>query len=359
MRSFKKILKTLGIFLLAVCLLSGCFAALYFESECYSYQDANERDALSGSVTLVGCGASFMLFGFRPDVFDAGYEGVSYNLSGIRLTMNGRYELLRKELERNPIRTVLLEISADTLTRSREEEGVEGDLRLLGRMRGWEALRYFFRNFSLSEYPAVYYDVVSRGMDNLLTLLEGDFQVNNEYEIRGYSPNVQAGLYLSSWFHNYYHTESLDETVRQEDVEGLRKIAALCREHGAELILVDFPKTELYNCKYDNHQFFHNWYAAFAAEEGIAYYDFNLYRWKWALVPDQDCFGDETHMVDSGAQRFTSFLAEFLTRRDRGEELSGDFFVDYRHRDQEFTYIPKDSIGRSRKDKKAISERRK
>ena len=344
MRNFKRILKTVGIFLLMVCLLSVGFGVLYFQGECHLYQDAREREELSGKLTLVGCGASYMFFGFRPDVFDRDYPGVSYNLSGLRLTMNGRYELLKLELERNPIKTVLLEVSSDTLIRTRDNDGVEGDLQVLGRLTGADRLRYFFQNFSVSEFPAVYYDVVYRGIENGVSLLEGEYRKRNSYLVRGYFSNVQDGIYISPWFKSLYHTESLEESVQPEDAEGLKKIAQLCRDHGAELILVDLPKTELYNCKYRNHQFFHAWYADFAAEENAAYYDFNLYRWKWALVPDTDCFGDETHLIDSGAQRFTAFLAEFLNRRDRGEDVSQDFYLDYRDRDRACGYIGTDSI---------------
>lgn len=348
MHNFKKILKTVGVFLLLVCLLSVGFGALYFEGECHLYQDAQEREALSGQVTLVGCGASYMFFGFRPDVFDETYPGLSYNLSGLRLTMNGRYELLRLELERNPIKTVLLEVSSDTLTRTREGDGVEGDLQILGRLTGEERLRYFFENFSLSEYPAVYYDIMYRGMENAAALVSGNYQKENRYLVRGYFSNVQEGIYISRWFKTLYHTQVLDETIQEEDVEGLKKIAALCRDHGAELILVDLPKTELYNCKYSNHQFFNDWFTNFAAEEGITYYDFNLYYWKWGMVPDTDCFGDEVHLIDSGAQRFTEFLADFLARRDQGENVTRHFYSTYRSRDRVFGYLGEDSFGSDR-----------
>lgn len=347
MHNFRKILKTVGIFLLMVVLLSVGFGALYFGGEAYQYQDAREREELSGRVTVLGCGASYMMFGFQPELFDEGYPGLSYNLSGIRLPMNGRRELIRLELERNPIQTVLLEVSSDTLTRTDEGDGVEGDLLVLGRLTGSERLRYFFESFSISEYPAVYYDVVSRGIENAGALLCGAYKTSNDTLIRGYYTNLDKD-YISYWYTSYYHTESLDETVQEEDVEGLREIAALCREHGAELILVDLPKSEFYNSKYDNHQFFHDWYTAFAAEEGISYYDFNLYRKKGPLLPDTECFSDETHMMDEGARRFTAYLAEFLTRRAAGEDVSKDFFLDFRRRDQTWGYLEKDSISKAK-----------
>ena len=346
MHSFRKILKTVSIFLLLVVLFSVGFGALYFNGEFYQYQDAAERESLSGSVTLLACGASYMMFGFQPELFDELYPSLSYNLSGIRLTMQGRCELLRLEMERNPVKTVLLEVSSDTVTRTREGDGVEGDLLVLGRLRGADRLRYFFQSFSVSEYPAVYYDVVSRGIENAEALLRGEYRQSNTTLIRGYYRNLDAD-YISQYYKSYYHAQSLEETIQQENVDGLKQIAALCREHGAELILLDMPKSEYYNSKYDNHQYFHDWFARFADEEGIAYYDFNLYCGKWTLLPDQECFGDETHLGEEGARRFTVYLAEFLNRVANGEETSSDFYVDFRRRDQEFGYIESDSIRQS------------
>ena len=86
MRSFKialKILRTVGIFLLAVAMLSAGFVWCYLHGENYHYQDSRERDELAGSVTVLVNGASYAYMGIRPDILDS-YLGVrSYNLSGM------------------------------------------------------------------------------------------------------------------------------------------------------------------------------------------------------------------------------------------------------------------------------------
>lgn len=339
MHSIKKILKTAGLFLLLVALLSTGLAALYFRGECFLYQDAREREALSGSVRTLGCGSSNMYFGFRPDVLDAALGGKSYNLSGLLVSMGGRLELLQLELARNPVRTVLLEVSAETLVRDRAEEGPEGDLQILGRLEGKERLRFFLHNFSLSEYPAVYYDVVSKGVDNALRLLKGDYQTRNDFLRDGYYPNAQKDVYISTWVLEHYHTATLSTAILPENVAALKQIAALCREQGAELILINTPKTEFYDARYDNLDYFRAWYTGFAAAEHIDYYDFNLYRQKHKLLDDQEHFGDETHLSDSGAEIFTGFLAEILSARAEGRDLEPLFYLDYEARDRAVGYL--------------------
>ena len=52
MQSFKRILKTVSIFLAVVIVLSIGFGALYFRGENYDYQDYRERDALAGTALI-------------------------------------------------------------------------------------------------------------------------------------------------------------------------------------------------------------------------------------------------------------------------------------------------------------------
>ena len=116
MRNFKRILKTVSLFLAVIIVLSVVFGALYLRGENYDYQDYRERDALAGELTMLINGASYVMYGIDPDVLDA-YLGAnvhSYNLTTSMLTLEGRYALLKKELERNPVKTVILEVSPDT-----------------------------------------------------------------------------------------------------------------------------------------------------------------------------------------------------------------------------------------------------
>ena len=48
MRNFKRILKTVSLFLAVIIVLSVVFGALYLRGENYDYQDYRERDALAG-----------------------------------------------------------------------------------------------------------------------------------------------------------------------------------------------------------------------------------------------------------------------------------------------------------------------
>ena len=331
MRSFKKILKTVGIFFLIVSLLSAFFITCYLKGENYHYQDGRERDAVAGSLSYIVCGASYTLFGIHPDEIDR-LQGVNcYSLAGTMLTLRGRYELLAKELERNPgVHTVLLEVSPDTLIRDRAEEGPKGDLPMLGRLTdAGERWRYFRSAFSVKEWPEVYYDLLSKGMDSALRLVSGSYTTENKIMRAGYYENNNPDKPIPNNYAALYNIQSLPETVNPENVEWLEKIVALCRERNATVILISTPQSKYYNCVYSNLDFFQNWFNTFAAEHGLTYYNFNLARNKLELLPDETCFYDETHLNTQGGAIFTGMLADIINYHWQGRDNSFFFFDSY------------------------------
>ena len=331
MRSFKKILKTAAIFLLAVILLSAFFIGCYLSGENYYYQDNRERAALSGNITFLTSGASYCLFGVRPDTIDARLGVRCYNLSGTLLTLRGRYELIKAELERNPrAHTVLLEVSPDTLLRDREEEGPKGDLPMLARLEGSAARwAYFKEAFSPGEWPEVYYDMVSKGMDSALRLLTGSYTTENQILRAGYYPNHNPDKPIPNNYAEIYHVQSLPETVNPENVAWLEKIVKLCQESKHRVYLFTTPQSKYYNCVYDNLDYYQNWFTDFAAKHGIPYFNFNLAKEKLELLPDESCFYDETHLNDAGGEIFSRMLADIAYHYGEGRDNSFYFFRSY------------------------------
>ena len=338
MRSFKKILMTVGIFVLTVSLLSAFFIGCYLRGENYHYQDGRERDEVAGSVTTILCGTSYTLFGIHPEEINAILGVKCYSLAGTMLTLRGRYELLAQELDRNPkVHTVILEVSPDTLIRVREEEGPKGDLPMLGRITdAGQRWRYFQTAFSVKEWPEVYYDMLSKGMDSALRLVTGTYTTSNQFMSSGYYENQFEDKYIPSNYAELYNIQTLPETVNPENVEWLEKLLALCKDHGATVFLITPPQSKYYNCVYSNLDFYQEWYVRFAEEHGLAYYNFNLARNKLELLPDETCYYDETHLNTEGGQIFTRMLADIISYHWHGRDNSFYFFDSY----DEITWTP-------------------
>lgn len=330
MRSFKRFLKTVGIFLLTVCLLSGFFIGCYLEGENFHYQDAREREALEGELTVLLCGASYTLFGMRPDVMTEQLGISAYTLAGTLLTLRGRYELLSQELERGKVHTVILEVSPDTLIRDRAEEGPKGDLPMLGRITdAGERWRYFKEAFTVDEWPEVYYDLVSKGIDSALRLINGSYTKENQITVRGYYENHNPKKYIPNNYADLYNAQKLPEQVNPENVEWLEKLVELCRAHGATPYLITMPQSKYYNCVYSNLDYYNDWFRNFAASHGIVYYNFNLAKDKLAMLPDETCFYDETHLNPEGGAIFTRMLMDIIQHHWEGRDNSFYFFDSY------------------------------
>ena len=93
---------------------------------------------------------------------------VSYNLAGVLMSMQGRYELLEQEFQRNPVDTLILEMSLDTLTR-KESYHVEGDMSLLPRLgSAGTKIRYFFQNFRPDEYDDAWSVAFAHGLGDMI-----------------------------------------------------------------------------------------------------------------------------------------------------------------------------------------------
>lgn len=331
MRSFKRILKTVTVFVLIVALLSVFFIECYLRGENFHYQDAWEREAVSGKVTYLVCGASYTLFGIHPDVVDAKAGVNCYNLAGTLLTLRGRYVLLEQELARNPrVHTVVLEVSPDTLLRDRAQEGPKGDLPMLGRLDTAEARwRYFREAFTVDEWPEVYYDMVSKGMEAALRLVTGDYTTENQILSAGYYENDKPSKPIPTDYSRLYHIQSLPEEICPENVEWLEKIVALCRENNRSVYLVTTPQSQYYNCVNSNLDFFQDWFTEFAAAHELQYFNFNLFKGKLEQLPDESCFYDETHLNAQGGEIFTEMMVRVIRRFRHGKNVDKEFYRSY------------------------------
>ena len=339
MSSFKKAMKTIVLFLVILTVITTCIMELFFSSECYFYQDYRERKELAGSLDYLIIGASHGLRAFRPDILDEELGVNSYNLAGSRMTMQGRNELLTLETSRNPVKTVVLEVSFDSMERDRDEEGPEGDVYLLGRFEGFvPRMKYFLSSFRLSEYPRAYYVYIARGVVVMKKLCSGNFTLYNTQTIKGYAPFVKENTKIPSKLKKIYNIESFEESIYPDNVRYLDQMTALCKEKGIRLIMVTTPLSRATVCRYDNLDTFREWYAAYAQEKGIEFYDFNLIKNRNKLFPDKEAFFDKYHLGNKGAETFTHFFADFMKKVDSGEDVSKLFYESYKAYDADQKY---------------------
>jgi hypothetical protein len=334
MHNFNKALRSSLIFLLIVVLISAVIAYPYFHSETYHYQDGYVRDSLAGSLDLIICGASQAQRGISPTVLDAALGSHSYNIASPLMTLKARYTILNKELSRNDVDLVILELCYDTMARDRDVVGPEGDLYMMGRFTSFsERLSYFFSCARLEEYADFYYDILDRGIASWKVWGSRPIGCSASYETRGFAPLTAVSIPMIQ--ESQLHQESIGTNVAEENLEYLEKILALCRDREIPVIMVATPLSDAAILSYDKLDVIHDFYTDISRKWDCEYYNFSLYKGKSELFPDSGAYYDRNHLGAPGAEVFTELLAEIAENSLAGVDLSHLFYTSYAEAEQE------------------------
>ncbi len=343
MRNFRKTLRTIILFVLLAAVFSGALTAVYFRGENYYYQDRKERDELAGSLDFVVSGASHSLCAFVPEVLDEDLDVNSYNLSIASGTMRERYELLAMELDRNPVDTVVIGLSYDSLTRPDEKRGWEGAFYLMAKMSPAERVSYLFRALSPTDDAAVYAEWLSRGWDCLVMALRGTWTSTNRLADKGHyliNEELANADWIPADYAAVYNTGSNWADQNESEVEYLNQMLDLCEEAGVEVVLVTVPISEAFICRKPDYDLFLGWYEEIAEERGLTFLDFNLYQEHWDMFSDEADFMDELHLNAEGSAKFTELFTSVYTMIQNGEDVSDLFYDSYEELESHADYYP-------------------
>ena len=330
MSNFKKaVCATLALVLLAL-LLSAGLVAYYYHRGVYTYEDARVRKGLAGQLDLLICGASAGQVSINPDTLDAALGTRSYNLGSPRLLLHARTYLLQKELERNPIKTVLLEVSLDVLSQDDgQTDYARGEARMLTRLDSLsERVAYCKTFLPARNFMQLYAVSVRYGVESLLARLTGT-TAKIFKPIRGYRENAPHDMTLAPERSEILRDSQSLPQPKAENLAELQKMADLCREHGARTIVVVTPTPYSYHWKIDNEEEAFGVLREFCSRNGFLLLNFDLDRERAAYYSDAESFADDYHMSAIGAPVFSPRLAETLKRVFAGEDVSAMFYDSY------------------------------
>lgn len=329
MHNFKSALRDTILVLLFVVIIVLVIFEGYFRTSQFDYQDAAVRQDLAGSIDTVVCGASQGMDSFIPPIYNETFNANCYNLSCAMMTMKGRYVLLKKEIDRNPIRTVFLELSSDSLTRNRDEEFPEGDIYELGR---WDTLgeriRFFINNIRFSEYSMIFHDTFHRSITSWQSIIKQARSAPAYEDTLGYKPLDSTDISLTlAEAEALYHSDHLTTDLNEENILYFRKIYDLCKQKDIRLILITVPISEPLLFTFDNYDDAYKQIADIAEEYQLEFYDFNLYKnYRYSPI---DCFANENHMSRIGATLFTEDLIYVLEASSHDEDINDLFYDTY------------------------------
>lgn len=330
MRSFKQVLKALTVlvaFILTVALITEAVCAPYLYGTAFYYQDGKVRDSMAGTLDLLVSGASQAQRAVSPAVLDSELGCNSYNLSTPTLSMEGKYILLKKELERNPVKTVIIELCYDTIARDRDEVGPEGDHYALGRFTNpLERYAYFFRTARIGEYGEIYNELIKRSMTARERVKKGTGnRAARAYDDKGFVPLDTLPIEMP----DELFSEKISTELSEENIYFFNKTVELCKSKDIEVYVISTPLSNGAIASYDALDTIQTEYRKMCDRLGVPFYNFSLYRGKTELFPDWYAFCDRNHVGIEKADEFTALVADVIKKARAGDDVSALFYDSY------------------------------
>ena len=334
MLTFKKVLLSVILFIFIVGGISFIVVTPYLNSHMDYNQDGDILNDMAGNIDFMVVGASHAMCSYVPQVLDEELGVVSYNFSTTLMPLSARYVMLEKELPRNPVKTVVLEVSYDNLQRSISEDYGWGENIMFSRLSTWEdRLSYLFKYVK----PDQWLDIYSRTMNSGLTAwkdiflsVDGKVANNTAPVNKGFFPRTSIDISMNEEkFEEIYQTKSCMMGFQKENLDLFRKIISLCHEYDAEVIIAISPCADSYIYKYDDLDEFDAWMKEFATENRCDFYNFNLIKDRFEIFNDKTSFWDGPHMSEQGARDFSKKFSALMKSAEAGENMSQFFYPNY------------------------------
>lgn len=336
MRSFKKILLSAVCVLFSFILFFAVLTVPYMHSEVNYYNDANARKELAGSLDMLICGSSHGVSAFDPKIIDGTLGCCSYNLSCINMTVSDICFLTEKEIERNPVKTVVLELHNGPYQNAAfqqppRENRAEGGATMLARLDSFsEKVSYYFKNrlYTCPEYVSSL--LLSNGVTFWLETIKGSGTNGVIREDKGFhtSPSVAVEL-TKEQAAEAYHTKEYDISADSKMTEEFDRFITNWLDKNINVIIVITPMSDTHYWLYRDYDTSFKWLKNYCNEKKLPIYDFSLLKNKNVLFPENDSFWDTTHLSTTGSQTFSRIFAETLLKVQNGEDVSDMFYSNY------------------------------
>ncbi len=340
MQTSKKIIISAISIICIVCLISVIIIVPYLKSESTYYLDSKARKNLSGSIDYIVIGASHGLSAFKPTVLDEELGVNSYNLSGTLLPMYCRTYLVNKELERNPVKTVVIELSYNSLSRNEGEEYGDGETVTKARLDSFgEQLSFLFKYVKVDDWLNAY----SRDLANGIMFYKDKFLGTSrgiDYSAKGHLKKETVDNTLDfELINSTYNSSTAIDEPKEEILNELYKLIDLCKEKNCRVILTVTPLTDSFLWQNKDWDKFRIQTENIAKEKNLELYDFNLFKNRFGLFNDNESFNDNLHMSDDGASVFSKVFSETIKKVDSSEDVSGLFYKTYDEMKQQSPYM--------------------
>ena len=298
-----------------------------------------------GKIDNIYLGSSHVYCDINPMQLDDMNGQFNFNLSSSGQRLNGSYFLLKEADKNNSLSHVYLELYYWCSVKNNQDV----DIIDTGYNSNWQNTDYMRNSYNKFEYmlsiagPEKYMDIffpfsryraelsnwerVRKTVESKRAEAHQDFEYYHEFENgNGYEEYRKQGYVYSTRKlpeeqRIYYQERILDKNpIGGRSERYLRKIIKYCKECDIPITLFVSPVYELQIISTEHYDNFINQVRGIAAEYGVEYYDFNLVKEKYLDIQKEEYFIDIGHLNYKGAEIFTQFFGEIVSRKASDNE---------------------------------------
>lgn len=333
MHNFKKICYSLLSFVVIFIVILSVLIVPYEKADT---NDSSYRKEMAGTLDTLYCGSSHGHYAFDVRIIDKILNTNSYNLCDGQMSMLNINLLVKKEIARNPVKTVVIDIHRVAFNDMTFDAVAESGAYFISRLdTPKEKIKYFFdsgmgigldRVLSLKVNSAIRfwedklkgndYSGINRSLKGV-ALGESINLVEEEKKtlfVKPESKEIEAGSKSET---NYKYIKFFDEIV------------TLCHEKNINVFVVITPLSDIQLTKYDDYDGGIQWIKEHCKKINCKVLDFNLYKGKSNLLSDVISYCDLWHLSEDGAAVFSKIYAETMLKAKNGENIEDLFYSSY------------------------------
>ena len=330
MKTFKKIIVSITSLICIIIVLSSIITMPIFGMHIGYYSDGEFRKKTAGSYDTIFIGDSDGMAAFNPKIFDEITGNCSYNLSETSMNPGSEYFLLEKEIERNPVKTVVLQFSYSSFTRNLSRERGDCDSITVQRLDSFgEILKYMTKYVKVDDWLNVYSRLLVTGFSDYLSIVGGNVTKFNESTKGCHFFKANDLSLTSDEAKKLYNQYTISTNFEYDYADGLSSVIEMCKKHEVNIICVILPLSNNHIWEYDNWDEFSVWIKEFCEKNNTTLYDFNLYKEKYLTFSDSVSYKDHVHMSKEGADSFTTAFSNIYNDIYNNIDVSQKFYSNY------------------------------
>jgi hypothetical protein len=307
-------------------------AETYVRSEYAFDEDLKLRRELAGEIDYICLGASHIQQAVIPSQLDESLGVNSYILADGWQNVYISKILFERELSRNPVKEVVLDVTCDTFNNSESNGGLERDLYVLPRFENdRERLSYIVDTFKPRKYKEIFITYTQRGAEYLMEKALGLNVKNVVYENKGFKDmDCKDMTYKKEEAARQHNSGQVDNNWEQEKLDCLSEIIQMCQDRNIKVTVVVTPVTQRKLWRLDGWDTFLSKLQDFCDQNHCMLLDFNLLKSRFELFPEDTAFSNQDHLCTSGAKTFTTVFCQMMQDIREGKDVSDQFFDSYK-----------------------------